>query len=170
MFDCIRCESLGWNRARAALASRRIRCAHRTSAVLGREWNLGATHGILEHGFRRPQPSNSITASSSGSTRPGRWTQAQALLGLSWDEVHHIVRRAVARGLSRRELDDLRYLGIDEKNFGAGERAAGAASGRGPRQVSHPCSSAKSSISTHNNPGRRKKVGRDNPLSVDLLP
>ncbi len=49
------------------------------------------------------------------------WTQAQALLGLSWDEVHHIVRRAVARGLSRRELDGLRYLGIDEKNFGAGQ-------------------------------------------------
>lgn len=49
------------------------------------------------------------------------WTQAQALLGLSWDEVHHIVRRAVARGLGRRELDGLRYLGIDEKNFGAGQ-------------------------------------------------
>lgn len=49
------------------------------------------------------------------------WTQAQALLGLSWDEVHHIVKRAVARGLSRRELDDLRYLGIDEKSFGAGQ-------------------------------------------------
>lgn len=49
------------------------------------------------------------------------WTQAQALLGLSWDEVHHIVKRAVARGLSRRQLDDLRYLGIDEKSFGAGQ-------------------------------------------------
>ncbi len=49
------------------------------------------------------------------------WTQAQALLVLSWDEVHHIVRRAVARGLSRRELEGLRYLGIDEKNFGSGQ-------------------------------------------------
>jgi transposase len=48
------------------------------------------------------------------------WTQAQALLGLSWDEVHHIVQRAVARGLTRRQLDDVRYLGIDEKNFGSG--------------------------------------------------
>lgn len=48
------------------------------------------------------------------------WTQARELLGLSWDEVQHIVRRAVERGLSRRELDGLRYLGIDEKNFGAG--------------------------------------------------
>jgi hypothetical protein len=31
------------------------------------------------------------------------------------------VQRAVARGLTRRQLDDLRYLGIDEKNFGSGQ-------------------------------------------------
>lgn len=44
-------------------------------------------------------------------------TKAAALLGLSWDEVHHIQERAVARGLSRRTLENTNYLGIDEKSF-----------------------------------------------------
>jgi transposase len=48
-------------------------------------------------------------------------TQAANLLGLSWDEVDHIVRRAVGRGLSRRELTALLHLGLDEKSFGAGQ-------------------------------------------------
>jgi transposase len=37
------------------------------------------------------------------------------LLGLSWDEAHHIMERAVARGLVRRELTPPRFLGVDEK-------------------------------------------------------
>lgn len=37
------------------------------------------------------------------------------LLGLSWDEAHHIMERAVARGLGRRELKPPRVLGVDEK-------------------------------------------------------
>lgn len=48
-------------------------------------------------------------------------TPAANLLGLSWDAVDHIVRRAVARGLSRREFTPLKHLGIDEKSFGAGQ-------------------------------------------------
>jgi transposase len=48
-------------------------------------------------------------------------TQAAGLLRLSWDEVHHIMERAVRRGLQRRELEQLRYVGIDEKNFLAGQ-------------------------------------------------
>ena len=46
---------------------------------------------------------------------------AAGLLGLSWDEVDHILRRAVARGLSRRELEALTHLGIDEKSFRSGQ-------------------------------------------------
>lgn len=46
---------------------------------------------------------------------------AAALLNLSWDEVDHILRRAVTRGLSRRELEGLSHVGIDEKSFGAGQ-------------------------------------------------
>jgi transposase len=48
-------------------------------------------------------------------------TQAAELLRLSWDEVHHIMERAVRRGLARRELEQLCQVGIDEKNFLAGQ-------------------------------------------------
>ena len=47
--------------------------------------------------------------------------QAAGLLGLSWDEVDHILRRAVQRGLSRRELESLSDVGIDEKSFRSGQ-------------------------------------------------
>lgn len=48
-------------------------------------------------------------------------TQAASLMGLSWDQVDHILRRAVQRGMSRRELQALANVGIDEKSFGAGQ-------------------------------------------------
>lgn len=47
--------------------------------------------------------------------------QAAGLLGLSWDEVDHILRRAVQRGLSRRQLEALAHVGIDEKSFRSGQ-------------------------------------------------
>jgi transposase len=47
--------------------------------------------------------------------------QAAALLGLSWEEVEHILRRAVERGLSRRELEALKHAGMDEKSFRSGQ-------------------------------------------------
>jgi len=50
--------------------------------------------------------------------------KAAALLGLSWDEVHHIQKRAVQRGLSKRILDSLNYIGIDEKSFLKGQSYA----------------------------------------------
>jgi transposase len=37
--------------------------------------------------------------------------------GLSWDEVHGIMDRAVKRGLARREAEPIRHLGVDEKSF-----------------------------------------------------
>lgn len=39
------------------------------------------------------------------------------LLGMSWDEVHGVMSRAVARGLRRRESQPLRAIGIDETSF-----------------------------------------------------
>ena len=51
------------------------------------------------------------------------WLQAasqQAVaerMGLSWDEVHGIMDRAVKRGLARREAEPIRYIGVDEKAF-----------------------------------------------------
>ena len=46
--------------------------------------------------------------------------QAQALLGISWDQVQRIQEIAVSRGLARRELEELGPVGMDEKNFGRG--------------------------------------------------
>lgn len=45
---------------------------------------------------------------------------AAALLGLSWDQVDAILRRAVERGLERRDAAAIRHLGLDEKSFGRG--------------------------------------------------
>jgi len=48
-------------------------------------------------------------------------SQACELLGLSWDTAQEIMRRAVERGLERRQLEDLKYLGMDEKSFKRGQ-------------------------------------------------
>lgn len=45
-------------------------------------------------------------------------------LGLSWDEVHGIMDRAVRRGLARRKKEELPHLGIDEKAFRKGHHYA----------------------------------------------
>jgi transposase len=46
--------------------------------------------------------------------------QAERLTGISWDQVDHVMDRAVTRGLARREIEEIPYLGIDEKSFGKG--------------------------------------------------
>lgn len=46
--------------------------------------------------------------------------QAEQLTALSWDQVDLIMDRAVARGMERRSIEQLRYCGIDEKSFGKG--------------------------------------------------
>lgn len=51
-------------------------------------------------------------------------TRAAELLGLSWDEVHHIQERAVARGVARRTIDEVKHVGIDEKSFLKGQSYA----------------------------------------------
>lgn len=50
-------------------------------------------------------------------------TQAVAsMLRLSWHSVDQIMRRAVARGMKRRDTESIRHLGIDEKSFRAGHQ------------------------------------------------
>jgi transposase len=39
------------------------------------------------------------------------------IMGLSWDEAEGIMRRAVARGLARREEKPVRLIGVDETSF-----------------------------------------------------
>lgn len=46
---------------------------------------------------------------------------ASQLLDLSWDQLQGIMDRAVERGLERRSLEDLCYVGMDEKSFGKGQ-------------------------------------------------
>jgi transposase len=43
-------------------------------------------------------------------------------LRLSWDEVHAIQQRAVARGLARRKAEIIEHIGVDEKSFTKGHR------------------------------------------------
>ena len=50
----------------------------------------------------------------------GNVEQARKLLGLTWESVQSIMDRAVERGLKRRELGEVRHVGIDEKSFGRG--------------------------------------------------
>lgn len=45
-------------------------------------------------------------------------SKAAALLKLDWHSVNEIMRRAVERGLARREPGDMPHIGLDEKNFG----------------------------------------------------
>jgi transposase len=45
-------------------------------------------------------------------------------MGLSWDEVHGIMQRAVARGLKRREAEPIPRIGVDEKAFCKGHSYA----------------------------------------------
>jgi transposase len=43
-------------------------------------------------------------------------------LQLSWDEIHHIMDRAVERGLNRRQAEPVKHVGIDEKAYQKGHR------------------------------------------------
>ena len=55
-----------------------------------------------------------------------RSVQAAAeLMGLNWHQVNEIKKRAVERGLKRREASRIEYLGIDEKSFRKGHRYVG---------------------------------------------
>jgi transposase len=47
-------------------------------------------------------------------------SQACELLGIGWEAAHEIMRRAVERGLERRQLEGFKHLGMDEKSFRRG--------------------------------------------------
>jgi transposase len=48
-------------------------------------------------------------------------SQGCQLLGIGWDTAQEIMRRAVERGVERRQLEGLKYLGMDEKSFKRGQ-------------------------------------------------
>lgn len=49
-------------------------------------------------------------------------TAVAGQLGLSWDEIHGIMERAVKRGLRRRQAEKIAKIGVDEKAFRRGHR------------------------------------------------
>jgi transposase len=51
-------------------------------------------------------------------------SQAAGLLGLGWEQVNGVMQRAVRRGLSRRQAEPMRYVGIDEKCIARGHTYA----------------------------------------------
>jgi transposase len=51
-------------------------------------------------------------------------TGAATILKITWDEAHHIMERAVARGLARRPHAVPKKLGVDEKSLAKGQRYA----------------------------------------------
>ena len=51
----------------------------------------------------------------------GSVSQACQLLEIRWETAQEIMRRAVERGLGRRQLEGLKYLGMDEKSFKRGQ-------------------------------------------------
>mgnify|MGYP000069473716 CR=1 FL=1 len=50
--------------------------------------------------------------------------EAASLLGMGWEQVNRIMKRAVERGLQRREATSIQYLGIDEKSIARGHKYA----------------------------------------------
>jgi transposase len=49
-------------------------------------------------------------------------SKAATLLGVTWKEAHTLRKHAVERGLGRRSIEQIDYVGIDEKSFGKKER------------------------------------------------
>lgn len=48
--------------------------------------------------------------------------EAHTILGLNWHQVEAIKAPAVQRGLAHRKETNIRYLGVDEKQFRSGHR------------------------------------------------
>ena len=47
-------------------------------------------------------------------------TKAAGILRVSFDTLHHIMAKAVERGLSKREAEEIKHIGIDEKSMKKG--------------------------------------------------
>ena len=85
-----------------------------------------AEHGVRVLKLRWAEPSSRFTALLERLVID--WLRAASQkavgeqLGMSWDEIHGIMERAVARGLERRQAEPLPQLGVDEKAFRKGHK------------------------------------------------
>ncbi len=62
-------------------------------------------------------------------------SRSAALLNLNWESVHRLIERAVARGIDRRTLDEIKHVGIDEKSLGKGHDYVSVLTDQDHRQV-----------------------------------
>jgi transposase len=80
-----------------------------------------AEHGVLTARVSWAEPNSRFTMLFERLAidwlRAASQSAVAARLGLSWDEAHGIMRRAVRRGLARRRAEPLPHLGVDEKSF-----------------------------------------------------
>jgi transposase len=84
------------------------------------------THGVRVVKLPWAEPSGRFTALFEAVAISWLKTASQKAvaeqLGLSWDEIHGIMDRAVKRGLKRREAEPVPRLGVDEKAFRKGQK------------------------------------------------
>jgi len=84
------------------------------------------THGVRAVKLPWAEPSSRFTALFEALAIA--WLKAASQkavaeqLGLSWDEIHGIMERAVKRGLRRRQSEAIPHLGVDEKAFRKGHK------------------------------------------------
>lgn len=80
-----------------------------------------AEHGVKQIKVPWAEPGSRFTAMFEALVidwlQEGCTSAVARLLGMSWDEVHGVMSRAVARGLGRRKSQPLRAIGIDETSF-----------------------------------------------------
>lgn len=78
-------------------------------------------HGVLQIGVPWAEPGSGFTALMESLIID--WLLEASILAVSrcmrltWDEIDGVKQRAVKRGLERRELEDIRRVGVDETSF-----------------------------------------------------
>lgn len=85
----------------------RVRYPDGTTKIVSVPWAEGGSRWTLHFEALAVE----VLASSSSVSAGARW------LRLDWRAADRIMRRAVERGLGRRELGEVRHVGIDEKSF-----------------------------------------------------
>jgi transposase len=101
-------------------------CQYRTILHAEPPRSQCSTHGVRVVKLPWAEPSSRFTALFEGLAIA--WLKAASQkavaeqLGLSWDEIHGILQRAVKRGLARRQAAAVPHLGVDEKAFRKGQK------------------------------------------------
>jgi transposase len=91
------------------------------------------------------------------------------ILGISWDEAHHLMQRAVARGLARKPKEIPAHLGIDEKAFAKGHNYVSLVCNRETGTVEHISEGrTEASLFSYFAPFRLADVARVESVAMDM--